>query len=111
MIAVNKKVSVHLQCVIVPHQSAPYDCFDNILMSPFTGMPYSRYLFTIMLTLMTFYGWASPSVAASRFVCHGVGLHEPERSSLWNLSDVSTLDKAGLNRAPRYVATNTRRYF
>ena len=68
-------------------------------------MPYSRYLFTIMLTLMTFYGWASPSVATSRFVCHGVGLHEPERSSLWNLSDVSTLDKAGLNRAPRYVST------
>ena len=31
---------------------------------------------------------------------------EPERSSLWNLSDVSTLDKAGLNLAPRYVATS-----
>ena len=69
-------------------------------------MPYMRYSFTILLTLMTFYGWASPSVAASRFVCRGVGLHEPERSSLWNLSDVSTLDKAGLNRAPRYVATS-----
>ena len=68
-------------------------------------MPYMRYSFTILLTLMTFYGWASPSVATSRFVCHGVGLHKPERSSLWNLSDVSTLDKAGLNRAPRYVAT------
>ncbi len=53
-----------------------------------------------------FYGWASPSVATSQFVCRGVGLTEPERSSLWNLSDVSTLDKAGLNRAPRYVATS-----
>ncbi len=52
-----------------------------------------------------FYGWASPSVATSQFVCRGVGLTEPERSSLWNLSDVSTLDKAGLNLAPRYVAT------
>ncbi len=53
-----------------------------------------------------FYGWASPSVATSQFVCRGVGLTEPERSSLWNLSDVSTLDKAGLNLAPRYVATS-----
>ena len=53
-----------------------------------------------------FYGWASPSVATSQFVCRGVGLTEPERSLLWNLSDVSTLDKAGLNLAPRYVATS-----
>ncbi len=68
-------------------------------------MPYMRYSFTVLLTLMMFYGWASPSVATGRFVCHGVGLHEPERSSLWNLSDVSTLDKAGINRAPRYVTT------
>ena len=69
-------------------------------------MSYLRYLFTIMLTLTMFYGWASPSVATSQFVCRGVGLTEPERSSLWNLSDVSTLDKAGLNLAPRYVATS-----
>ena len=69
-------------------------------------MSYLRYLFTILLTLMMFYGWASPSVATSQFVCRGVGLTEPERSSLWNLSDVSTLDKAGLNLAPRYVATS-----
>ena len=68
-------------------------------------MPYLRCLSTILLTLIVDYGWASPSVAASRFVCHGVGLHEPERSSLWNLSDVSTLDKAGLSLAPRYVST------
>ena len=59
----------------------------------------------VLLTLMTVYGWASSSVAASRFVCHGVGLTEPERSPLWNLSDVSTLDKAGLSLAPRYVST------
>ena len=59
-----------------------------------------------MLTLTMFYGWASPSVATSQFVCRGVGLTEPERSSLWNLSDVSTLDKAGLNLAPRYVAAS-----
>ena len=69
-------------------------------------MSYLRYLFTILLTLTMFYGWASPSVATSQFVCRGVGLTEPERSSLWNLSDVSTLDKAGLNLAPRYVATS-----
>ena len=69
-------------------------------------MSYLRYLFTILLTLMMFYGWASPSVATSQFVCRGVGLTEPERSLLWNLSDVSTLDKAGLNLAPRYVATS-----
>ena len=69
-------------------------------------MSYLRYLFTIMLTLTMFYGWASPSVATSQFVCRGVGLTEPERSSLWNLSDVSTLDKAGLNLAPRYVAAS-----
>ena len=69
-------------------------------------MSYLRYLFTILLTLTMFYGWASPSVATSQFVCSGVGLTEPERSSLWNLSDVSTLDKAGLNLAPRYVATS-----
>ena len=69
-------------------------------------MSYLRYLFTILLTLTMFYGWASPSVATSQFVCRGVGLTEPERSSLWNLSDVSTLDKAGLNLAPRYVAAS-----
>ena len=69
-------------------------------------MSYLRYLSTILLTLTMFYGWASPSVATSQFVCRGVGLTEPERSSLWNLSDVSTLDKAGLNLAPRYVATS-----
>ena len=69
-------------------------------------MSYLRYLFTILLTLTMFYGWASPSVATSQFVCRGVGLTEPERSLLWNLSDVSTLDKAGLNLAPRYVATS-----
>ena len=69
-------------------------------------MSYLRYLSTILLTLTMFYGWASPSVATSQFVCSGVGLTEPERSSLWNLSDVSTLDKAGLNLAPRYVATS-----
>ena len=69
-------------------------------------MSYLRYLLTILLTLTMFYGWASPSVATSQFVCRGVGLTEPERSSLWNLSDVSTLDKAGLNLAPRYVATS-----
>ena len=69
-------------------------------------MSYLRYLSTILLTLTMFYGWASPSVATSQFVCRGVGLTEPERSSLWNLSDVSTLDKAGLNLAPRYVAAS-----
>ncbi len=68
-------------------------------------MPYLRCLSTILLTLMTVYGWASSGVATSRFVCHGVGLTEPERASLWNLSDVSTLDKAGLSLAPRYVST------
>lgn len=68
-------------------------------------MSYLRYLFTILLTLTMFYGWALPSVATSQFVCRGVGLTEPERSSLWNFSDVSTLDKAGLNLAPRYVTT------
>ena len=57
----------------------------------------------ILPALTMFYGWASPSVATSRFVCHGTGLTEPEHSSLWNLSDVSPLDKAGLNLAPRYV--------
>ena len=92
--------------VLVAHQSAPCDCFDNALTPPFKSMSYLRYLFTIMLTLTMFYGWASPSVATSQFVCRGVGLTEPERSSLWNLSDVSTLDKAGLNLAPRYVATS-----
>ena len=92
--------------VLVAHQSAPCDCFDNALTPPFKSMSYLRYLFTILLTLTMFYGWASPSVATSQFVCRGVGLTEPERSSLWNLSDVSTLDKAGLNLAPRYVATS-----
>ena len=92
--------------VLVIHQSAPCDCFDNALTLPFKSMSYLRYLFTILLTLTMFYGWASPSVATSQFVCRGVGLTEPERSSLWNLSDVSTLDKAGLNLAPRYVATS-----
>lgn len=92
--------------VLVIHQSAPCDCFDNALTPPFKSMSYLRYLFTILLTLTMFYGWASPSVATSQFVCRGVGLTEPERSSLWNLSDVSTLDKAGLNLAPRYVATS-----
>ena len=92
--------------VLVAHQSAPCDCFDNALTPPFKSMSYLRYLSTILLTLTMFYGWASPSVATSQFVCRGVGLTEPERSSLWNLSDVSTLDKAGLNLAPRYVATS-----
>ena len=92
--------------VLVAHQSAPCDCFDNALTPPFKSMSYLRYLFTILLTLTMFYGWASPSVATSQFVCRGVGLTEPERSSLWNLSDVSTLDKAGLNLAPRYVAAS-----
>ena len=92
--------------VLVAHQSAPCDCFDNALTPPFKSMSYLRYLLTILLTLTMFYGWASPSVATSQFVCRGVGLTEPERSSLWNLSDVSTLDKAGLNLAPRYVATS-----
>ena len=92
--------------VLVAHQSAPCDCFDNALTPPFKSMSYLRYLSTILLTLTMFYGWASPSVATSQFVCRGVGLTEPERSSLWNLSDVSTLDKAGLNLAPRYVAAS-----
>ncbi len=68
-------------------------------------MSYLRYLFMILLTLTTFNGWASPSVAKSRFVCHGVGLTEPEHSSLWNLLDVTVLDKTGVNLAPRYVTT------
>ncbi len=68
-------------------------------------MTYLRCLSTILLTLIVDYGWASSGVAKSRFVCHGGGLTEPERASLWNLSDVSTLDKAGLSLAPRYVST------
>lgn len=100
-----EKVSINLRCALVAHQSTLYDWFDNILTLPLDSMPYLRYLYTILLTLTLFCGWASPSVATSRFVCRGAGLTEPEHSSLWNLSDVSTLDKAGLNRAPRYVAT------
>ena len=91
--------------VLVAHQSAPYGCSDNTLTLSSNAMPYLRYLSTILLTLTMLYGWASPGVATSRFVCHGAGLAEPGHSSLWNLSDLPTLDKAGLNLAPRYVTT------
>ncbi len=91
--------------MLVVHQSIPYDCFDNVLILPVNSMSYLRYLLTILLTLTTLNGWASLSVAKSRFVCHGVGLTEPEHSSQWNLSDVTVLDKTGINLAPRYITT------
>ncbi len=51
-------------------------------------MTYLRCLFTILPALTMFYGWASPSVAASRFVCHGTGLTERDgrlENDTWHL--------------------------